>query len=135
MKALSSAIVFGIGFLLVSGSPARAQLGGIGEAAKKGASDAVKQEVQKGIAEQIGLPTLTPAATPAATPEASAPVGEAKTPEAAAAPPADTGAAGEQVGEPEAAPEAAEEPSGTPGAAGTLHDAAEEMEKKIPEIP
>jgi len=79
VKALSSAIVLGIGLLMVSGSPARAQLGDLGEAAKKGASEAVKQEIMK----QAGLPTpVTPVATPAA-----------ETP--AAAPGADTGAAPE----------------------------------------
>jgi hypothetical protein len=94
MKALSSAIVLGIGFLMISGSPARAQLGDLGEAVKKGASDAAKQEIMK----QAGLPTpVTPAAAPSA---ASTPVGEPKgtpgtmdTP--AAAPAADTGAAPE----------------------------------------
>jgi len=52
MKALSSAIVLGIGFLMVSGSPARAQFGDMGEAVKKGAGDAAKQEIMKGAAEK-----------------------------------------------------------------------------------
>ena len=90
MKALSSAIVLGIGFLMVSGSPARAQLGELGEAAKKGASDAAKQELMK----QAGVPTPgAPAATPAA----------------------DTGAATTPVGEPKGTPGAAEAPAATPG--------------------
>ncbi len=94
MKALSSAIVLGIGFLMVSGSPARAQFGELGEAAKKGASEGVKQEIMK----QAGLVTPTaPAATPAA--ETGTPVGAPKgTPGAAdtpaAAPGADKGAGG-----------------------------------------
>jgi len=103
MKALSSAIVLGVGFLMVSGNPARAQFGEMGEAVKKGASDAAKQEIMK----QAGLPTpVTPAVTPAAdTGAASAPVGETKgAPGAAAAPAAapgsDTGAASAPVDEP-----------------------------------
>jgi len=81
MKALSSVIVLGIGFWMISGSPARAQLGDLGDAVKKGASDAAKQEIMK----EAGLPTPgTPAAAPAAdTGAASAP---------AAAPGSDTGA-------------------------------------------
>ena len=90
MKTLTSAIVLGIGFLMVSGSPARAQLGELGEAVKKGASDAAKQEIMK----QAGLPTpATPAVTPAA----------------------DTGAAAAPVGEPKGTPGAAEAPAATPG--------------------
>jgi hypothetical protein len=87
MKAFSSAIILGIGFLMVSGSPAGAQLGDMGEAVKKGASDAAKQELMK----EAGLPTPgTPAAGPAAdTPKvapgaAEAPAntpGTAETPE------------------------------------------------------
>ncbi|HVO27885.1 MAG TPA: hypothetical protein VMW56_30110 [Candidatus Margulisiibacteriota bacterium] len=84
MKAVSSAIVLGIGFLMVSGSPARAQFGDLGEAAKKGASEGVKQEIMK----QAGLPTP---GTPAVTPAAAADTGAASAP--AAAPGADTGAA------------------------------------------
>ncbi|MGD0948374.1 MAG: hypothetical protein ABSA52_13175 [Candidatus Binatia bacterium] len=99
MKALSSAIALGIGFLMVSGSPARAQLGDMGDAVKKGAGDAVKQEMMKGAAEKAGLPTPgAPAAAPAAdTGAASAPVGEPQvalgaTDTPAAAPGSDTGA-------------------------------------------
>ena len=93
MKALSSAIVLGIGFLMVSGSPARAQFGDMGEAAKKGAGDAVKQEIMKGAAEKAGLPTpAAPAAAPAAdTGAAGAP---------AAAPGSDTGAPSAPADEP-----------------------------------
>ena len=90
MKALSSVIVLGIGFLMVSGSPARAQLGDMGDAVKKGAGDAVKQEVMKGAAEKAGLPA------PGAP---------------AAAPAADTGAASAPVGEPQVAPAAADAPA------------------------
>jgi hypothetical protein len=107
MKALSSAIVLGIGFLMVSGSPARAQYGEMGEAVKKGAGDAVKQEMMKGAAEKAGLPTPgAPAAAPAAdTGAASAPVGEPKvapgaTDTPAAAPGSDTGAPSAPVDEP-----------------------------------
>jgi hypothetical protein len=87
MKALSSAIILGSVFLMVSGSPASAQLGDLGEAVKKGASDAAKQEIMK----EAGVPTPgTPAAAPAAdTPKvapgaAEAPAntpGTAETPE------------------------------------------------------
>jgi hypothetical protein len=94
MKAFSSAIVLGIGFLMVSGNPARAQLGDMGEAVKKGAGDAVKQEVIKGAAEKAGLPT------PGAP---------------AAAPAADTGAASAPVGEPQVAPGATDTPAAAPG--------------------
>ena len=81
MKALSSVIILGIGFLLCSGSPARAQFGDMGEAVKKGATDAAQQELMK----KAGLPT--PGA-PAATPGAEA--GAANTPVATAAAPAAT---------------------------------------------
>jgi hypothetical protein len=89
MKARNTAIILGIGFFLCSGSLARAQLGELGKAAEKGASEAAKQELMK----QAGLPTAgTPAVTPAATPgeeggAANAPAGEAAP---AAAPESDT---------------------------------------------
>ena len=79
MKTLSSVIILGIGFLLCSGIPARAQLGELGQAVEKGAADAAKQELMK----QAGLPTAgAPAVTPAATPgaesgAANAPAGTA----------------------------------------------------------
>jgi hypothetical protein len=41
MTTLSRAIVLGIGFWMLSGSPAQAQVGGMGDAVKKGAGDAV----------------------------------------------------------------------------------------------
>jgi hypothetical protein len=157
MKAFSSAIVFGIGFLMVSGNPARAQLGDMGEAVKKGAGDAVKQEIMKGAAEKAGLPTPTapaaapaadtgaagaPAAAPAAgTGAASTPVGEPEvtpggTDTPAAAPEADTGAAPAPEGEPKVAPGAAQAPAGMPGAAETMQDAAgKAMKKKMPKLP
>ena len=141
MKALGSAIVVGIGFVLVSGSPARAQLGGMGDAVKKGATDAAKQEVMKGVGEQVGLPTPTvPASTPTAG-AVSTPVGEPKaTPGAAeapaAAPAADTGAATAPAAEPKVAPGAVEAPAAMPGAAGTVEGAGEEMmKKKMPKLP
>ena len=133
MKVLSSAIVLGIGFLLVSGSPARAQLGGMGDAVKKGATDAAKQEVMKGVGEQVGLPTPTvPASTPTAG-AVSTPVGEPKaTPGAAEAPAATTAPAAE----PKVAPGAVEAPAAMPGAAGTVEGAGEEMmKKKMPKLP
>ena len=94
MKVFSSMVVLGIGFLMMSGSPARAQFGEMGEAVKKGAGDAVKQEVMKGAAEKAGLPA------------AEAP---------AAAPAADTGAASAPAGEPQVAPGAAKAPVAAPG--------------------
>lgn len=115
MRALNGVIVLGIGFCMVSGSPARAQFGDVGDAAKKGASDAAKQEGMKAA----GLPTpVTPAAAPAAdTGAASAP---------AAAPGADTGAANAPVGAPQVAPGAVDAPASAPGAAGTPQDPDEE---------
>jgi hypothetical protein len=89
MKTLSSVIILGIGFVLCSGSPARAQWEGMGEAVKKGATDAAKQELLK----QAGVPT----------PEA-----------AAATPGADTGAATAPAEEPEATPAAADAPADAP---------------------
>ena len=124
MKMLSSVIILGIGLFLCSGGTARAQWGEMGEAAKKGAADAAKQELLKGA----GVPTpeataATPAAetgavTPAAeepntTPAAEAPAGE---------PGADTGAPKAPAGEAEVAPEAAEAPAAAP---------AEDVEKMI----
>ena len=106
MKAFRSAIVLGIGFLMVSGSPARAQFGDMGDAVKKGASDAAKQEVMKAA----GVPTPT---TPAAAPAAD--TGAANAP--AAAPGADTGAA--PAGAPKVAPAAVDAPASAPGAVGT----------------
>jgi pyruvate dehydrogenase E2 component (dihydrolipoamide acetyltransferase) len=123
MKALSSVIVLGIGFLMVSGSPARAQLGDMGDAVKKGAGDAVKQELMKGAAEKAGLPAPgAPAAAPAAdTGAASAPAGEPQVAPAAAEAPA---AANAPEGEPEVAPGAADAPgaAAAPGDAGAAQD-------------
>jgi hypothetical protein len=94
MNTRSGAIILGIGFFLCSGSPVRAQLGELGQAVEKGASEAAKQELMK----QAGLPTAgTPAVTPAATPgaeggAANAPAGEAApaaTPESDTEAPAD----------------------------------------------
>ncbi len=96
MKAVSGAIVLGIGFVLCSGSPARAQLGDLGNAVKQGATDAAKQELMK----QAGVPTAgAPAATPGAdSGAANAPAGGAAAPAAAApaAAPGDTGAPADQ---------------------------------------
>ena len=97
MKVVRSAIVLGIGFVLCSGSPARAQLGDLGNAVKQGATDAGKQELMK----QAGVPTAgAPAATPGAdSGAANAPAGAAGAPAAAApaaAPGADTGAPADQ---------------------------------------
>jgi hypothetical protein len=125
MKALSSVIVLGIGFLMVSGSPARAQLGDMGDAVKKGASDAVKQELMKGAAEKAGLPAPgAPAAVPAAdTGAASAPAAEPQVAPAAADAPA---AANAPEGEPEVAPGAADAPAAAPGDAGAAQDDGED---------
>ena len=149
MKTLSSAIVLGIGLLMVSGSPARAQLGGLGDAAQKGAGDAVKQELMKGAADKAGLPAPgAPAITPAAA--AGAAVDEPKVAPAsagtpAAAPGAETGAATGPSGEakvtpgaadaPAGAPAAAGEPKVAPGASGTVYDAGESLKKKMPKLP
>jgi hypothetical protein len=142
MKALSSVIVLGIGLLMVSGSPARAQMGGMGDAMKKGAADAAKQEMMKNVAEKAGLPTPGAASvTPAAdTGVASTPVDQPKgTPGAAdtpaAAPGSDAGAPSAPVGEPKIAPAAADVPAGATGAAGAAQDAAGALEKKMPKLP
>jgi hypothetical protein len=90
MKTLTSAIALGIGFLMVSGSPARAQFGDMGDAVKKGAEDAAEQEIMK----KAGVPT------PGAP---------------AAAPAADTGAAIAPADQPKVAPGAADAPAAAPG--------------------
>ena len=102
MKVVSSAIVLGIGFVLWSGSPARAQLGDLGNAVKQGATDAAKQELMK----QAGVPT---AGAPAATPGA------------------DSGAANAPAGAPNPAAPAAAAPAAAPGADdGAPHAPADE---------
>jgi hypothetical protein len=142
MKKLGSMTVFAIGLLLCFGSPARAQLGEMGEAVKKGATDAAKEELMK----KAGLPTAvpTPAATPATTPEAAetpaaepgagsgkvdVPAGEAEAVPAAEVP----------AGEGEVAPEAAEAPPAG-SAEEMIEKKAAEMEEKgrkqmMPELP
>jgi len=86
-----SAIVFGVGFLMVSGAPGLAQMGDMGDAMKKAAGDAAQQQIMK----SAGLPTPgAPAAAPAAdTGAANAPAvapGAADAP--AVAPGSDAGA-------------------------------------------
>lgn len=80
MKTLCRGITIGVGLFICFGSPARAQLGELGEAVKKGATDAATQELMK----QAGLPTPgTPAATPGAdTGSATAPAAPAGAPAA-----------------------------------------------------
>lgn len=138
MKTLSSAIVLGIGFWMLSGSPARAQVGGMGEGLKKGAGDAVKQEIMKGVAEKAGLPA--PGAPGAAGAAATAPAGEppvvapAAADAPAAAPGSETGAANAPAGEPKVAPGVADAPTPAPGAGGTTQDAAG-VGKMMPKLP
>ena len=130
MKTLCSSFVLGIGFWMLSGSPARAQLGGIGDTLKKEAGDAAKQEVMKGAAEKAGLPAPgAPAVAPGADGGAAgAPAGEpsvaapAAADAPAAAPGSDTGAANAPVGEPKVAPGVADAPTAAPGAAATAQD-------------
>ena len=115
MKTLSSAIVFGIGFVMLPGTPARAQVGDM-KALQKGAGDAAKQEVMKGAAEKAGLPaTGTPGAPDADGAAATAPAA-ADAP--AAAPGTDSGATNAPVGAPKVAPDVADAPTPAPGAAG-----------------
>ena len=129
MKTLRSAIVLGVAFWILSGSQARAQVGGMGEALKTGAGDAAKQEVMKGAAEKAGLPAPgAPGADGAAT---SAPAA-ADAP--AAAPGSDTGAANAPVGEPKVAPGVADAPTPAPGADGTTQDAGG-VGKMMPKLP
>ena len=126
MKTLSSAIVLGIGFWMLSGSPARAQVGATGEGLKKWAGDAAKQEVMKGAAEKAGLPA--PGAPGAAGAAATAPAGEppvvapAAADAPAAAPGSETGAANAPGGEPKVAPGVADAPTPAPGAAAPAQD-------------
>ena len=138
MKTVSSAIVLGIGFWMVSGSPARAQVGGMGEDLKNGAGDAAKQEVMKGAAEKAGLPA--PGAPGAASAAAAAPAGEspvvapAAADAPAAAPGSETGAANAPAGEPKVAPGLADAPTAAPGAGGTTQDAGG-VGKMMPKLP
>ena len=139
MKTLRSAIVFGVAFWMLSGSSARAQVGDMGEALKKGAGDAVKQEVMKGAAEKAGLPA--PGASGADGAAATAPAGgppvvaPAAADAPAAAPGSDTGAAANApVGEPKVAPGVADAPASAPGAGGTTQDAAG-VGKMMPKLP
>ena len=103
MKVLSTLIVLGIGFWMVSGRPALAQYD-MGDALKKGAGDIVKQQ-----AEQAGL--LAPGTATAAAGTATAAAG---TPTAAA-----TGAAST----PGAASGSTAGAANAPAAAGTPQDA------------
>ncbi len=97
MKTRNSALILGIGFLLCSGSLARAHLGDLGNAVKQGATDAAKEELMK----QAGVPT---AGAPAATPGAGGGAANAPAEPKAAAPAADTPAAapGADTGAPNA---------------------------------
>lgn len=92
MKTRHSALILGFGLCLCASSPARAQLGDLGNAMKQGAEDAAKQELMK----QAGVPTAgAPAATPGAESGAANAPADAAAPAAgapAAAPGADTGA-------------------------------------------
>jgi len=138
MKTVSSAIVIGIGFWMLSGSPARAQVGGMGEDLKNGAGDAAKQEVMKGAAEKAGLPA--PGAPGAASAAAAAPAGEspvvapAAADAPAAAPGSETGAADAPAGEPKVAPGVADAPpTPAPGGGGTAQDTG--GIGKMPQLP
>lgn len=78
MNALVATIVLGLGIVTVSGTAVHAQFGGMGDATKQGATDAVKERVMKDAAEKAGMPTPG-AATPTTTapPDAeAAPVDE-----------------------------------------------------------
>jgi translation initiation factor IF-2 len=141
MKPLRSVFVLGIGFWMLSGTPVRAQVGGMGEALN-GAGDAAKQEVMRGAAKKAGQSAPgAPAAAPAADGSAaSAPAGEPPvvTPAAAeapaAAPGSDTGAASAAVGEPKTAPGVADAPTPAPEAGGTMRDVSG-VGKNMPKIP
>jgi hypothetical protein len=120
MKALRSVIGLGIGFLMVSGSPARAQYD-MGDGLKKGAGDVVKQQ-----AEQAGLlaPGTATAAAGTATAAAGTPTaaatGAASTP--GATPGSTAGAANAPAAEPKGVPGASDVPAGAPGSAGTAQE-------------
>ena len=63
MKTLRSAIVLSGAFWMLSGSPARAQVGGMGE---------TQREVMRGAAEEAGLPApAAPAAAPGSDTDAA----------------------------------------------------------------
>jgi hypothetical protein len=138
MRTLSSAIVLGIGVWMLAGSPARAQLGGMGEDVKKGAGDAAREQVMKGAAEKAGLPT--PAAPGAGGAAATAPAGEppvvppAAADAPAAAPDSETGAASAPAAEPKVEPGVADAPTSAPGAGESGHDAGG-VGKTMPKLP
>jgi len=153
MKNLSSAMILGVGVLLCFGGPVRAQFKDMGEAMKKGATDAGKEELMK----KAGMPTAVPtaAATPVPTVGAPTPAGEAPgdTPAAAETPgdtgavevpegeeAADTGAAEAPAGEAEVAPEPAAGEVEVAPPAGSVEEmikkkAVEEGSKRMPSIP
>jgi hypothetical protein len=77
MNTLAATIVvLGFGIVTLSGTAVHAQFGDIGDAAKQGATDAVKERVMKDTAEQAGVPVPGAAAPPttAAPDAAPAPV-------------------------------------------------------------
>ena len=144
MKALRNMIVLGVGLLVVSVIPARAQYGDMGDALKKGAGDAAKEKLLKGAPAEA--PVAAPAADKAA---ASAPVGEPKVagaaadapaavdaPAAAGSAPAAAGDAPAAAGDAPAAtgdaPAAAAAPAPAPATDGTAPDATGFIKKMIP---
>jgi len=135
MKAVSSAIVLGIGFLMLSGRPARAQFGGMGDGVKASAGDAAKQEVMKGVAEKAGLPTPGAGGAATSAPAGQPPIAPAAADAPAAVPGSDTGAANAPVGEPKVAPQAADAPAPAPGPAGIAQDAGGDVGKMMPKVP
>jgi hypothetical protein len=118
MSKLTSAIVLGIGLAVIPAAVARAQLGGLGDAAKKGATDAVQKKVVDGVAEKAGVGASgTAAGAPGtATGAPGTVVGTAGVTPAAAASPA--------AASPAAA--ASPVPGASPAAAGTASPATAE---------
>lgn len=85
MSKLTSAIALGLGLAVLPATVGHAQLGAIGEAAKKGATDAATKEVM----ERAGLatPSPSPTASPAeASPTAATSPSPAATPASTSSP-------------------------------------------------
>lgn len=125
MKALRGLFVFGVAVLLWFAGPARAQVGSMGDAVKKGAGDAVMQEMMKGTgtgeeaapAEEPAEPeAAAPAEEPAVdVPEAEEEAADVEAEQDAADAEAEQDAADAEAEEDAAdVPEAADAPTGEP---------------------
>lgn len=80
MSKLTRTIALSLGLAILPATATRAQLGDIGEAARKGATDAATKEVMQ----KAGL--VTPSPSPTASPADASPTTAASSPTAAASP-------------------------------------------------